>query len=340
MNSPETDTPSMRPDQSQRPFRILSLEGGGVMGAFSASVLAALEQSTGCRCVDHFDLITGTSTGGIIAIGLGLGLSAEEILEFYRKQGPIIFNNAGITYRLLQKIQHIFQPKHSHDTLRQALKFAFGDLKFGESKCRLLIPTYDAIGGRIFLMKTAHHERLKYDIDALAVDVALATSAAPTYFSAAPFPQHEGSSYVDGGVWANCPALAGLVEAVHFLNVPPDQIDILNIGTTGSPFSVSQNTQAGLFGWAKSLINLFMNSQAEASRATSFLLTKGGFFNINYVTNPGRFSLDDSSKVSELINLGRGEAVKRDNLEVVQRRFLNGNKVEPFVPLHPVRRKT
>jgi hypothetical protein len=77
-----------------------------------------------------------------------------------------------------------------------------------------------------------------------------------------------------------------------------------------------------------------MNSQAEASRTTSYLLTKGGFLNINHVAIPGQFSLDNSSKVNELINLGRGEAVKKANLEEVQRRFLNGNKVTPFVPLH------
>jgi hypothetical protein len=334
MNMTEPSNAFVEQSQTQRPFRILSLEGGGIMGAFSASVLAALEESTGCRCIDHFDLITGTSTGGIIAIGLGLGLSAEDILGFYREQGPIIFKNAGITYQFLQKVRHIFQPKHSQETLRKSLYSVFGDRKFGESKCRLLIPTYDAIGGRIFLMKTAHHERFRFDINALAVDVALATASAPTYFSAAPFPAHQSASYVDGGVWANCPALAGLVEAVHFLNVPPDQIDILNIGTTATPFSISQNTQAGVFGWAKSLINLFMNSQAEASRTTSYLLTKGGFLNINHVAIPGQFSLDNSSKVNELINLGRGEAVKKANLEEVQRRFLNGNKVTPFVPLH------
>lgn len=336
MNMTETSDYALSQVQPQRTFRILSLEGGGIMGAFSASVLATLEQSTGCHCIDHFDLITGTSTGGIIAIGLGLGLSAEEILGFYREQGPIIFKNAGITYQFLQKVRHIFQPKHSQETLRKSLRSVFGNQKFGESRCRLLIPTYDAIGGRIFLMKTAHHERFQYDISALAVDVALATASAPTYFSAAPFPVHQGASYVDGGVWANCPALAGLVEAVHFLNVPPDQIDILNIGTTATPFSISQNTQAGVFSWAKSLINLFMNSQAEASRATSYLLTKGGFYNINYVATPGRFSLDDSSKINDLINLGRSEAVKKANLEEVQRRFLNGRNVTPFVPLHPV----
>ncbi len=323
-------------EQSTRNFRILSLEGGGIMGAFSASVLAALEEETKCSCVEHFDLITGTSTGGIIAIGLGLGLSAREILDFYQNNGEQIFRNTGFTRRLFNTVRHLFQPIHSQENLRQALDGAFKEKRFGESKCRLVIPTYDAIGGRIFLMKTAHHKRFKFDIEAKAVDVALATSAAPTYFSAAPFPNHQGSSYVDGGVWANCPALVGLVEAIHFLNIQPDDIDILNIGTTSSPFSVAQNAQAGIVGWGKGLINILMNAQVEASRAMSLLLTNHGFFNINSTVPTGKFSLDDSSKIDELIGLGRGEAVKKENLEQVQQRFLNGKKVQPFIPIHQV----
>src|SRR5207249_4628529 len=106
--------------------------------------------------------------------------------------------------------------------LREALAGAFcaADGKerlFGESRSRLLIPAYDTIRGRLFLFKTGHHERFRYDLDIPAADVALATAAAPTYFQAARIAQHESAGYVDGGVWANCPALAAVVEAVHFL---------------------------------------------------------------------------------------------------------------------------
>src|SRR4051794_587667 len=78
-----------------RPFRILSLDGGGIMGAFAASALAAFERSTGRRIVEHFDLITGTSTGGIIAIGLAMGTTAEEICKFYEEEGAKIFPARG-----------------------------------------------------------------------------------------------------------------------------------------------------------------------------------------------------------------------------------------------------
>jgi patatin-like phospholipase/acyl hydrolase len=230
-------------------FRILSLDGGGIKGAFAASVLAALEEDTGLAVVDHFDMITGTSTGGIIAIGLGLGIPAKDILEFYSEKGETIFPGTSLSQRAGGVLRQFLGPKHSHDVLRAELGSVFGERKFGESKCRLAIPTYDAISGRIFVMKTAHHERFIYDINAPAVDVALATSAAPTYFSAAPFPYHEGASYVDGGVWANSPVMVGLTETVAFMGVPLENIDLLSIGATSAPFNIAQHTNSGIAQW-------------------------------------------------------------------------------------------
>ncbi len=74
-------------------FQILSLDGGGLRGMFSAAVLARLEEDLDVRVVDHFDLIAGTSTGGIIALGLGLGMSPRDILQFYTDHGPRIFRD-------------------------------------------------------------------------------------------------------------------------------------------------------------------------------------------------------------------------------------------------------
>jgi patatin-like phospholipase/acyl hydrolase len=89
----------------QQRFRILALDGGGIKGTFSAAVLAEWEKETGLRVADHFDLIAGTSTGGILAIGLGLGLSAEELLEFYKKRGALIFPVVGLHRRLWRTLR-------------------------------------------------------------------------------------------------------------------------------------------------------------------------------------------------------------------------------------------
>lgn len=317
-------------------FRILSLDGGGIKGTFSAAVLGALEEDTGLAVADHFDLIVGTSTGGIIALGLGLGVSASDIVAFYREHGPTIFPGTSLAERKVGALRQLFGPKHSHDVLREALTKVLGNKKLGESKCRLVIPTYDAISGRIFVLKTAHHERFRYDYQAPAVDVALATSAAPTYFRASPFPGRKGASYVDGGVWANCPALVGVIEAHHFLGIPFTEIDLLSIGTSSAPFDVAARAESGVAQWNAGLVDLMFNAQVEAAKAQASLLLGGRMHRIDVTVAPGRFSLDDArpEKIEELIELGRGEAVKKANTDAVRSRFINGPRAAKFEPLY------
>src|SRR3954447_18387429 len=95
------------------PFRILSLDGGGIMGAFAASALATFERATGRRIAEHFDLITGTSTGGIIAIGLAMGKSAAEICQFYEEEGATIFPGRVGVGKWFGWVRGLFRPKFS-----------------------------------------------------------------------------------------------------------------------------------------------------------------------------------------------------------------------------------
>ena len=317
-------------------FRILSLDGGGIKGAFTASVLSNLENATGQSVAEHFDLIAGTSTGGLIAVGLGLGFSADELLQFYQLKGPKIFPSTGTLVKSRGIWRQLWGAKHSHTPLRQALIEVLGDRKFGDSKVRLVIPTYDAIAGRIFLLKTAHHDRFKHDINASAVDVAMATSAAPTYFQAASFPEHGHASYVDGGVWANNPTLVGIVEAVSFLNIDLKAIDVLSIGTTTQPFNIAKHKDSGALKWNRGIVDLMFQGQTEASLKQSSLLVDGRVHRIDATVESGRFSLDSATNenISELVELGRGEALKKDNLSVVKERFLNGEQAEKFRPIH------
>ena len=118
-------------------FQILSLDGGGVKGIFSAAVLAHLEEDLGCCIRDHFDLIVGTSTGGIIALGLGMGMKPREILRFYVDQGPMIFARGSFT-----GMRNVWRAKYDGADLKRALKMCFGDALLGGSQKRLVIPSY------------------------------------------------------------------------------------------------------------------------------------------------------------------------------------------------------
>jgi patatin-like phospholipase/acyl hydrolase len=316
-------------------FRILCLDGGGIKGAFTASVLTAIEAETGARIGEYFDLVAGTSTGGILALGVGLRLPAADIMNFYRSMGPDIFPSMGLL-GIRGIIRQMIGPKYDSAKLRAALGEVLGEKKLGESQNRLIVPTYDSIGSRIFLLKTAHHERFKYDYKARAVDVALATSAAPTYFESAPFPEHDGARFVDGGVWANNPVLAAIVEAHRFLEIPLDEMEVLSIGTTFSPFSIAKNRNAGVLKWNVGMINLMFEAQAEAAQAQAGLLLKNSVLRINVSTLPGEYSLGDAApeKIERLIQLGRAEAVKKAVLEPLKARFIDPGKAAPFVPVH------
>lgn len=319
-------------------FRILALDGGGLKGAFTASVIATWEEQTGLRVVDHFDLIAGTSTGGILAIGLGLGLTGKEMLDFYRTQGPLIFPVTGLRGRIHHFLRHIVFPKYSQEILYRELEAAYykngSPVCLKDSLCRLVIPTYHAVAGASHLFRTPHHSDLTADANTETANAALATSAAPTFFTAAKIANMVAeSSYFDGGVWANSPAMAAIIEAVCFLRIPLERIDVLSIGTTEEPFTVRKQTRAGIIGWLwkKRILNLLMNVQQESSlKLAKHLVGDPHFLRVNEMTVPSSYSLDCANEIGELADLGNRTALKTEILGQVKSRFLNGVLAAPW----------
>src|SRR5260370_38784842 len=209
--------------------RILSIDGGGIKGIVPAAFLVQLEEALGESITHFFDLIAGTSTGGIIALGLGLGLSAADILHFYEHLGPAVFAGS----RLGRGLRRIGFAKYHALPLRRALEATFGEKTLGESRTRLVIPSLNLETGEVHIYKTAHHPRFEVDYRERVVDVALATSAAPTYF-----PTHrsaKGIPFIDGGMWANNPTGLAVVEAVGVLDWPRDAIYVLRLGCVTEP---------------------------------------------------------------------------------------------------------
>jgi patatin-like phospholipase/acyl hydrolase len=307
-----------------QPFRVLSLDGGGIMGAFSASALATFERATGRRIVEHFDLITGTSTGGIIAIGLAMGATAEEVCRFYETRGPNIFPKRAGLRDWFGLLWDMFWPRFSNEGLRAALQSVVGDRPLGEARTRLVVPTYDVNTGKVYLFKTPHHPGYLHHADLPAVDVALATAAAPTYFPAHTIPGR--GTFIDGGLWANCPAMVGLVEALAFLDKSPEQVRMLSLSTTSYPFRLDRPEQLrGLLGWAPKLIDTFMFGQAQAAvNMARCLLSRGTFHRIDYQVPPRAFQMDNAACAGELTAMGRQIAELRENLDVVKTLFLDG----------------
>lgn len=307
-------------------FKILSIDGGGVKGAFPAAFLAEIEKSLPAPLHRYFDLIAGTSTGGIIALGLGLGLSAAQITSFYEKYGRKIFpSNATTAPRRF--IGKIFSSKYSSEPLRTALKETFADYKLGDSKVRLLIPSFNANTGDIHIYKTRHNKRFLTDYKVTMVDVALATTAAPTFF-----PCHKGAggaTYIDGGLWANNPVGNAVVEALSWLGKGAQEIQVLSLGCTQFPASFS-NLRGGK-DWALQAIEVALRGQSAGSLGTAYsLIGHDRVVRVNPTALPHQFELDKASKIEELVAYAYAEA-RRASSELVQHFFTS--EADEFVPI-------
>ncbi|WP_066793483.1 CBASS cGAMP-activated phospholipase [Sphingomonas soli] len=321
-------------------FRILALDGGGIRGVFSASVLAEIESNTGRSVADHFDLIVGTSTGAILAIGLAFGIPAERLERLYVEHGPTIFPQRMGT-RLYRGIKGMFLPKHAQAPLRAALEEILGERRLGDATRRLVIPTFDVHKGRACTFKTPHHSRAWQDQELRAVDVALAAAAAPTYFGATEVAPRVGSSYIDGGVWANTPVMVALVEALARCDARLDQIAMLSVGTTSALEDLAKRARAGLMGWRWKILNpVFVGQAIGALNQAELLLGSDRFVRIDHVL-PKEVRLDDASaaSIAKLRGLGRGIGRANAITDIVQRLFLNGRPVSAYPRFEPPSRR-
>ncbi len=256
------------------PFRILSLDGGGIRGWLTASLLQRLQNDLKQQGYPDFlekvDLFAGTSTGGLLALGLAKGLSLQDCRDLYEKHGPIIFKRPRFGV-----LSQILRAKYKNDYLGTTLREYFGDDTLGDLAekrgKRVLVCTFDLDNGpnnrqgvRMWKAKFYHNfDPADSDYKEKMVDVALRTSAAPTYF-----PIYDG--HVDGGVVANNPSTCALAQALdpqtgkQTLN----DIALLSLGTGLNPKIVEQqNASWGLAQWAWFRVTTFLGASPSGGRA-------------------------------------------------------------------------
>jgi hypothetical protein len=256
-----------------KPFKVLSIDGGGIKGLYSATILRLFEsdlrnaRGDDARIIDYVDLVCGTSTGGLIGLALSLRIPATTICDFYERKGPEIFKGSqGFLARFRQTM---YGGKFSDERLRAALVQLFGDRTIGDSHCLLCVPTYDFTQGTYGIFKFDHKEGNLSRHNVLSmVDVALATSAAPTFFPLAQIDELNSTQYVDGGVWANNPSLIGLVEAMSYFVGPGKAFDRLNLLSLASlNFSPGKppllKRRRSFVRWAPDLFDLSLIAQSE-----------------------------------------------------------------------------
>lgn len=258
--------------EPKKRFQVLALSGGGYRGLYTAKVLELLEQKSGKPIASHFDLICGTSIGGIIALALALEIPASQIAKTFLDEGEAIFGGAAMQRRLrngrwLDKLWPIGMDKaiHSQVHLRTVLTQDgfFGDRLLGQCVHPVIVPTVNFTTAIPQLFKTGHHPSFERDHAVPLVDIGLATSAAPVYF-----PQHRFNNkvYVDGGLVANGPALFGVHEAEHFFDISIRNIHVLAVGTLqmDSTASAADRLDRGIRAWGKDLFTLTIAAQERA----------------------------------------------------------------------------
>jgi hypothetical protein len=308
--------------------RILAIDGGGIKGVFPASFLAHVEESLSQKVAEYFDLIVGTSTGGIIALALGLGLSAKEILAFYEQHGPSIFYGSPRSL-----LRGWFRAKYDPGPLRTALEQVFGKRTLGESTKRLVIPSLNIDTGEVHVWKTSHHPRFERDYKHSVVDVALSTAAAPTYF-----PTHRlacGTPLIDGGMWANNPVAVALVEAIGILKWPADSLRVLSLGCTTTPLDVDwgRRHSLGKFGWAEKIADVFMTGQSSGAMGMAEHLIGDRQNLVRISPSVGkRYGLDGHDEIPSLKGLGASEA--RRALSSLRPLFFEQPVLQDFAPYH------
>lgn len=278
-------------------MRILSIDGGGFRGIYSAHVLKRIEDEFGTSFCSDFDLIAGTSTGSIIAGALAIGLSPAVICDLYVEHGKEIF--AGrITSLGGQR-----KPKYDKEPLRKALESVFGDSRLKDAKTGLLIPATDIGNGTVHPMKSAYDPSFTRDPNVPFVDAILASCSAPLYFAPT---KVDAYLLADGGLWANNPSLVAVTEALTRLSVPKESIRLLSIGTGSSKnfyaFKEDESDWGFLGGWGiKQFISMLLNLQSEtATNVVSLLLDPSQLVRIDFQSDQP-LPLDDPDMKDTLL---------------------------------------
>ncbi len=286
-------------------YRVLSLDGGGIRGVLSAVILERLEAAH--PFLEKIDLVAGTSTGAILALGIASGYKPEEIREVYENRGQEVF--ADTLLDDLVDVGKLAGADYSNENLKAVLQGIFGRKTLNDLLPKhVLIATFDLDnqaaepGHRSWKPKFFHNfPGPDSDGQERVVDVAVRSSAAPTYF-----PLYQG--YVDGGVVANNPSVCALAQALHpeTGNQPIGRIALLSLGTGRSPRYLPQlDADWGIAQWARHLVDLMLEGSVGTADYQCRQILADRYRRVNPIL-PTPIELDQIDRIEELKAIAEG----------------------------------
>ncbi len=311
-------------------FKILSLDGGGVRGYLSILILAKIElflqkENNDKKSIsEYFDLISGTSTGSIIAALLATGESAQDVLSIYKADIEEVFREKRRFYN------NWLLPKYKNKNLIELSNKYWNDLKLKDVETDLVVPAINLTNGKYILFSSDYKNNEANDN---VKDCVIASCSAPTYFKAH---QYDNMRYIDGGLVANNPTLLAMLEALNFsrnskntlyqqesskINNPNtfDDLLVVSIGT-GELTEVDYDAYIWKFGkimWATPAIKLLMENQSSlVHEQVSQIMDNDNYLRIN--PKLGRkVTLDAIDKLDILDAAVSGDIVDTDYIDFI-----------------------
>lgn len=251
--------------------KVLSIDGGGIRGLIPATVLAEIEARTGSRIAELFDLIAGTSTGGVLALGVAKPAAADanrpkyaasELAALYKTEGGRIFERSP--WHQIVALDNLLDERYDAKGIDSVLEQYFGDVPLSQAVTETLVTSYELQTRQPWFF-ARHKARSQPGWDFPMRFVARATSAAPTYFEPEAVPKTSPTqSLVDGGVYANNPAMCAWVEAKK-LHPGPEEVLVVSLGTGQHtrPIPYKDAKNWGLAHWAMPILDVVFDGISD-----------------------------------------------------------------------------
>jgi len=303
-------------------IKILAIDGGGIRGIIPAMILAEIEKRTKKPIAEMFDLIAGTSTGGILALGLTKPnsqgkpeYSAEKLIGLYEKEGEIIFSRS--VWHRLRAVGNIMEEKYPSAGIEKVLDKYFGQARLKDALTEVIITGYE-IERRFPWFFKSSKAKINSDNDFFMKQVARATSAAPTYFEPAKLDTPGAKEYyalIDGGVFANNPAMCAYVEAKTTFKGARDFLVVsLGTGVLTRPLAYEEAKGWGLANWAQPLLSVIFDGVNDSVEyQLKQLLPEERYYRFQIRLDEGNDDMDDASRTNLRVLKLLAEHIIRDN---------------------------
>jgi patatin-like phospholipase/acyl hydrolase len=306
------------------PVRVLSIDGGGIRGVIPAAVLAEIERRTGRTVPELFDMVAGTSTGGIIALGLTVPgehgaprWRAGDLLELYRREGEHIFSRS--VWQRITSAEGVLDEKYPADGLEAALSRYFGDARLRDALTPVLVTAYELERRKPFFFRSRRAAANPiYDFPMR--EAARATSAAPTYFEPPELVNDaDGERYalVDGGVFANNPSMCAYAEILSEDRDADVLVVSLGTGQLNRPIHHADAKKWGLLGWSKQIFNVVLDGVSDTTD-----------YELEQVLGPERHARLQIELIGASDDLDDASPENIANLETKARELIAGNDAE------------